>query len=304
MKNRVLKALLVVVAIPSFVLAQRGSTGGRVVDEEGEPLGGVTVELKARSDRGKPRTLTTKDNGTFMIVGLQSDQYILIFKKEGYGEASEQVQIKMMDRTRLGDIVLTKVPKGYIRPEAQEHIAAGVSAVDQQDFQKALDSFLAVAELNPDVPEVHYNLGFAYERLEDMENAVVCYKKALELRPDYYDPLVPLAEMHTRRREWSEAAEYWRRAADLRPQEISPQYNYGAVSLNAGDIDTAKAAFEKVLELDPGSGMTYYQLGMIAAGQAQNEEAVAHLEKYLELEPEGAQATAVKGILETLTKEQ
>lgn len=301
MKKRLLTALLLTVSVPSVGLAQRGVVSGRVVDQNGEPVGDVAIVIRAESDSGQPRTVETKDDGTFLIGGLNPGRYTISYEKEGHEKASQEVQVRIGERNRLEDIVLPKLPADYIRPEAQEHFEAGVAASDQQDYEKAVESFLATLELAPDVPEVHYNLGFAYERLEDVENATVHYKKALELRPDYYDPLIPLAEMHTARREWSEAAEYWKKAIALHPDELLAHYNYGAVSMNAGDLATAQAAFEKVLELDPGHALAHYQLGMIAVSEAQNEEAVVYLQRYLELDPQGAHAAAAKGIIETLT---
>lgn len=304
MKKKLLIAALLIIAVPSVVLAQRGLVAGKLVDEDGQPIAGVTVRIEAVAESAAPRSLETEEDGDFLIGGLNPGRYMLSYEKEGYEKANQEIQIRIGERNRLGDIVLPKLPEDYVQPEAQEYFDAGVAAVDAADYQKAVDNFLKVLEMAPNVPEVRYNLGFAYERLGDLDNAVTHYEKALELRPEYYDPMVPLADMHTKKREWSEAAALWKRAAALRPQEVPVQYNLGAVSMNAGDMETARAAFEKVLELDPTRAMAHYQLGMIAVSQAQNEEALEHLEKYLELDPDGPQAAAAKGIVDTLTKKQ
>lgn len=297
--------LIFMLFFPAFAAAQAGSLAGTIVDEEGNPVEGVEVTITPDASlSSRPRELTTDEEGDFLVAGLTPGRYTVSYAKEGFEPATQQVQIGIAERNRLGDIVLPRQAEGAVAPEAQEHFNAGVEATDAGDFQKAVDSFLMAVEMAPDIPQVHYNLGFAYEKLGEMEKAMEQYEQALELKPDYYEPLMPLSDYHTKNGNWSRAAEYLKRATELRPNDLTAQYNYGAVSMNAGNMDVAKAAFEKVLELDPGRAMAHYQLGMIAVGETRNDDAIVHLEKYLELEPEGAQAPAARGIIQTLRPQQ
>jgi tetratricopeptide (TPR) repeat protein len=302
MRTRLLIALLLAAA-PSIAFAQRGGVGGRVVDDEGKPVGDVEIVIQPESDIDRPRTIKTKGDGTFLMMGLSPGRYTLSYTKEGHEKASQLVQVEIGARNRLGDVVLPRLPADYVDPGAQEYFDAGVAASRDGNFQKAVEAFAKVNEMAPDRPEVLYNLGFAYEGLEQMDAAVEQYERALELRPEYYDPLIALAAIHTARKEWSEAANRYERAIALRPQEIAVLYNYGAVSMNAGDMEKAVSAFEKVLAIEPDRGEAHYQLGMIAVSQQRNEDALRHLEKYLELEPEGPYAATAKGIVDTLAKQ-
>jgi tetratricopeptide (TPR) repeat protein len=288
--------------VSSVALAQRGGVGGKVVDDEGQPVGGVEVVARPQSDIERPRVVKTKDDGTFLVMGLSPGVYTLSYEKEGHKKASQQVQVRIGERNRLDDVVLPRLPDDYVQPEAQDFFDAGVTATREGDFQKAVDAFTKVSEMAPDRPEVLYNLGFAYEGLQKVDEAVTQYEKALALRPEYYDPLIALAAIHTSRREWSEAAAAYERAIALRPEEVPVLFNYGAVSMNAGDMEHAVAAFQKVLELEPERADAHYQLGMIAVSEGRNEEALGYLNRYLELAPEGAHAAAAKGIVETLSK--
>jgi tetratricopeptide (TPR) repeat protein len=302
MRTTTLMALLLGVA-PSIALGQRGGLGGRVVDDDGKPVAGVEVIVKPESDIEKPRTLQTKEDGTFLVMGLNPGRYTLDYSKEGFKKASQQAQVQIGERNRLGDILLPRLPADYVDPGAQQFFDAGVAASREKNYQKAIESFTKVNEMAPDRPEVLYNLGFAYEGLQQMDAAVEHYRKALELRPDYYDPLIALAAIHTARKEWSEAAGFYERALALRPQEIAALYNYGAVSMNAGDMEKAVGAFEKVLELEPERAEAHFQLGMIAVSRGRNEDARRHLETYLTLAPDGAQAATARHIVDTLPKQ-
>lgn len=295
--------VLLLAVLPSVVLAQRGGVGGRIVDDEGRPVGDVKVVVQPESGIERPRSLETKDDGTFMIMGLSPGRYTLSYEKEGHEKATQQVQVQIGERNRLGDIVLPRLPEDYVEPEAQQFFDAGVAASQAGDFEKAVESFSKVAEMAPDRPEILYNLGFAYEGLGDLDEATEHYEKALALRPDYYDPLIALAVVHTQRKAWSEAVRAYERAVAIRPEDATVLYNYGAVAMNASDMDRAVGAFENALALEPDRAEAHYQLGMIAVSQERNEEALRHLQAYLELDPEGPYAAAAKGIVDTLTKQ-
>jgi len=296
---------LMILVFPALAVAQAGSLAGSVVDGDGNAVAGVSITVTPEASlSSRPRQLTTNDKGEFVIAGLTPGRYELMYAKEGYESASQEVQVRIAQRNRLGEIVLPKLPEDHVDPEAQKFFDAGVAATDAGDYQKAVDSFVTVLGMAPNVPEVHYNLGLSYEKLGNMEKAVEHYERALELRPSYHGPMIPLSDYYTAQRDWSRAAEYLKRATELKPDDLASHYNLGAVTMNSGDMDTARASFEKVLELDPTQAGAHYQLGMIAVSQAKNDEAILHLEKYVELDPDGAQAATAKGIIDTLKAQQ
>jgi tetratricopeptide (TPR) repeat protein len=306
MKSRFLIALLMAQVIPisRTALAQRGGLGGRIVDDQGNPLADVEIVVEPESDIDKPRTLKTKGDGTFIVMGLQPGRYTVAYSKEGHEKASQQVQVQIGERNRLGDLVLPKLAADHVDPGAQQYFDAGVAATRDKDFQKAVEAFSKANEMAPNRPELLYNLAFAYEGLGQTDAALENYKKALELRPEYYEPLLALAAIHTSRKEWSEAAGFYERALILQPQDAPVLYNYGAVSMNGGEMEKAVGAFERVLELESSRAEAHFHLGMIAVSQGRNEDAIRHLESYLKLAPDGAQAATARNILETLSKKE
>ena len=294
---------LLMFLFPSLAAAQFGSLGGTIVDDEGNPVEGVEITLTPDASlSSRPRRFKSDDDGEFRVAGLTPGRYRLNYEKEGYESDGQDVDVHIGERNRLGEILLPRLPDDWVDPDAQVYFDAGAAASRAGDYEQAVESFLIVLDMAPDIPEVHYNVGIAYGNLKNMDKAVEHYERALEIRPGYYEPLIPISVYYTDNKDWSRAAEYLKRATELRPDELAPQFNYGAVSMNAGDMDVAEAAFEKVLELDPTRAIAHYQLGMITKSEARNEEAVAHLEKYLELDPDGAQAAAAAGIIETLKK--
>ena len=54
-----------------------------------------------------------------------------------------------------------------------------------QDYQQAIDNFTQTIEINNNYFEAYYNRGFAYELLKDINNSKKDYEKCLELHPNF-----------------------------------------------------------------------------------------------------------------------
>lgn len=63
----------------------------------------------------------------------------------------------------------------------------GNDAYAKGDFQEAADRYTDILNQGQASPELYYNLGNAYYRLDEMGLAVLCYERALKLRPNYRD---------------------------------------------------------------------------------------------------------------------
>src|SRR5216683_5954332 len=69
---------------------------------------------------------------------------------------------------------------------AIEH-SLGEIAMDQEQYDKALQHFQRVAEFDPTDAENWYDIAEAHNLLEDIDEAETNYKRAIELQPDDID---------------------------------------------------------------------------------------------------------------------
>jgi len=53
------------------------------------------------------------------------------------------------------------------------------------EYRKALEFYEKALKLDPQNPQIFYNMGIAYESLNDLRNAKQCYEAALKLAPDF-----------------------------------------------------------------------------------------------------------------------
>ena len=124
--------------------AQRAVVRGRVVEENGKPLEGVQILIELLESSARKYTGTSKANGDFVRVGLVTGTYRITCSKEGFVPAILDVPVKGTDNVDVGNVILTKVPEGFVteeqRAEAQKHLEAAMSSSDQANYQTTIES--------------------------------------------------------------------------------------------------------------------------------------------------------------------
>src|SRR5215470_13858131 len=63
---------------------------------------------------------------------------------------------------------------------------SGLKALDEKNYQAAVDDFTKAAAAEPKEYATHFNLALAYSLLGKDADAIPEYKKTLELKPDLY----------------------------------------------------------------------------------------------------------------------
>ncbi len=71
--------------------------------------------------------------------------------------------------------------------EARRYVVRGIAAIEmaktRSDYILAAQEFEQAAKLAPDYPDVHFNLGKVYAKLEDFPSAIKSYQRYVELAP-------------------------------------------------------------------------------------------------------------------------
>lgn len=289
-------------------MAQTGGVRGKAVDQSGTPIEGVEVLIEYLDGMTRQAKSSTKEDGTFVQIGLRSGNYRLTLRKRGYETATKNVRGRLGAPADAGGVVMEKIPEGGIsREEAQqlsqaikEHLDQGIAAVDQEDFPTALGAFQKAAEIAPDSAKVRFNIGFCYRKMNESQKALEAFEKSTELDPEYYDAWVAVANIYNQNHDFDKALAAFEKAIALDATDTSTLYNGGVVALNGGMMPKARETFEKLLVLEPEHAKANYQMGMVMVNLGQNAEAIPYLEKYLELAPDGEYVTTAQGVLDVL----
>lgn len=92
-------------------LAQTGSVKGKVKDLQGDGIGGATITARLKGKDVKNTTSSSK--GDFVLEGLESGNYNIVFDKRGYSSGVKyNVEVKRGKTKDLGDRLILLVDRG------------------------------------------------------------------------------------------------------------------------------------------------------------------------------------------------
>ncbi len=317
-RGLVLLVVLAVLAWPSVAAAQMSArVRGVIMNVDGEPVEGATVTFKFQGGVNREQAATTNSEGEYMQMGLQTGPYIIVAAKDGVGERTEEITLRVGQQEEL-DIQL--VPVGmravsdltdeeraeYERAEALlVTLEAAVELATGGDFGAAITAFEEGLSANPDCFQCYHGIGMAYLEQEEYGDAEAAFNSSLEVNPDYAEAYEGLATIYNTQRRFDEAVAASERAAELSGgggllADPDTVFNQGLINWNAGNIEEAKAQFAETLELDPNHGEAHYWVGMANLNEGNLAGAKTEFERYIELEPDGRFADQARGMVTQL----
>jgi len=120
-------------------------------------------------------------------------------------------------------------------------------------YDKAIEQYNKVLELDPNYGEAHNELGYAYLLKENFEKSIEHFKKYVSINPDEANPLDSLAEAY-----------FW-----------------------MGKLDEAIARYNDALEIKSDLAFTNFSVGYIYALKAEYAEAMRWFDKFIAVTPPG-----------------
>ena len=266
--------------------AQMGVARGQVVDANGEPLEGVTIEIIFRGEMERTYTTETNDDGHYMQV-VGTGPYRIIASKEGYQGTFMDQMVRTGDPTDLPTLTLATREAAIRKAMAPvfERFEKAAELTAAGKFEEALALYREVEADYPEIPELHFNLGTLYARQEKWPEAEAAFQKSLELEPDNPEARILLANVHKNMGQTEDAVAAMEKLVAEHADDPKVHYDLGVFYLDARRDEDAFAQFEEVRRLDPDNVDALYLLGTLSINLGQTEQAVSLLKSYLERAP-------------------
>jgi Flp pilus assembly protein TadD len=319
LRNRSLRRLVagiaVIAAVAAGVPAFAQSTGmvkGKVMDAANQPVNEAKVVIEFADGMNRKYEVKTNKKGEYIQIGLQPGNYKVTASKEGVGQQSFDVRVRLGTPIEVNFVITPAGPGGA--PMSKEDVEfrkvfqEGVAALTANNFDEALAKFQNTSTLRADCFQCYLGLGEAYRGKEDWANAEASFKKAAELKPDAAEPYRGLRDLYNTQKKFDQAAamaeEANKRSGNLTGGSgggSAPDlYNQAATFWNAGKFNEAKAALDQALQIDANHADSHFLLGKVLVNQGQLPEALTSLEKYLQLAPSGTNAAEAKTLVDAL----
>jgi tetratricopeptide (TPR) repeat protein len=284
--------------------AQTGTARGRILDEQGQPLADVKVDIEFRGGVTRKLSATTNKKGEYTQVGLQPGEYRFTAAKEGFQPGYVEIRVNLGDITAIPEMKLRSMEAA--KKAAADAAGGGLAGpfkaaaelLQAGKLAEAEAAFKELATKNPSVPQIHYNLGQVYLRKGDNASAEAAFQRAIEVDGSYVESYVSLSNLYIATRQMDKAVEFTQKAATDHADEARLQLQLGVVNFNANRYDDAVTALTQALALDPATADANYYLGTIAVSQNKIPDAIAYLEKFMASNPPAGQnRQAAEGLL-------
>jgi tetratricopeptide (TPR) repeat protein len=172
-------------------------------------------------------------------------------------------------------------------------VLAGMSWRQSRLWHDSETLFRYVLALNPDIPEVHNNLGFVLVDQLKIDEGMAEYRKALAIKPDFVKAINNLALALLSQGRIEEGIEQCQKALALDPSYAFAHNNLGLALMYLDRPAEALPHFEKAVELVPEYVVARNNLGSALLALGRTDQAIAQFRKALALRPDYAAAATM-----------
>ena len=167
---------------------------------------------------------------------------------------------------------------------ARVRFAGGLLNQTSGQYEKALEDYNRVEELEPRNVDVLLKKASLYFRADLPEKAIESYQSAIALDPAYYKPYEQLGAFYYYRGKYLHAAERFQEAIDRAPGRFVAYSNLGAALMDMGRFEEAEQALATSLKLRE-TAPALNNMGAILAYQGRDAEAVEYQRRAVDLDP-------------------
>lgn len=285
---------------------------GKVTDEGGKGLEGVSVTLVLESSKTGPAVFATDKKGEWSVDKIANGNWILTFVKEGFDARRFGVEVGGKEKSPKIQFKMTKLgtdPSGafMLADEKAKALAA------EKKFVEAAAVFEQFIKDYPKVPQGYPQAANYYAKGNKPSEAADIFKKFVDLNPTNVDAKLFLGLAYIDAKRFPEA---WDTFSKIEPASVSDPTFYqdaGFNLLRQKQFDEAWKYFDYMVAKFPALPNAIYYRGFtrfneVAAMAKQDTpeakeklaSAKADLTKFLEATPTGAEADNAKKMLEQI----
>lgn len=280
-----------------------GRVGGKVLDESGKPIDGVTVKamLPSAANRG-PADSTSNSKGEWAVGGIAAGTWGFDFSKEGFETRRIALAISELERLRPIEIVLKKTavvvdPNDVIKAK----LIDAAALMNAKKFAEARAMYEALAAEHPKVKQFKPLIARAYYGEGNKDKAITLLREAAAEDPQNAEVRLLLGTLLNEAGKAEEARTLLATVDETKIVDPVVLLNIGIGIINEGRHADAIPWFDKAIARFPEHPDSYYYRGISYVSVGKNAEAKADLEKFVSIaKPDAPELVTAKGILATI----
>jgi tetratricopeptide (TPR) repeat protein len=174
----------------------------------------------------------------------------------------------------------------WIKEMPQDALALyfmGIAYSSMGLIDKAIEAYQQALHINPEYPEIWYNLGNMYLRSGDNAKAMQAFDQAIRIYPDYAKAYCSRGLTYSNLGKYNRSIYDYNKAIELNPEYAKAYYNRGC-------------DYSRAIEINPEFQLAYYNLGNDYRKIGDYNKSVLNYNKAIELNPADASAHYNRGI--------
>ena len=154
------------------------------------------------------------------------------------------------------------------------HHVLSLALDGQQKYAEAIISYKNALKLQPNTPDLYFNLGIAHTQLNRLEEAANAYLQALQINPNFFEAHGNLGIVLQRQGKLDAAIASYQAGLKINPTDARGYFNLGTALRDSGDLAAAVNSYEKAIQLFPNYTDAHNNLGETLRDQGDMTAAV------------------------------
>ncbi len=310
MKNRFAAALVLVVVVAlslsGVVHAQEwrglGRVAGRVADEQGKPIEGVTVKAMLPKAGNRGPEVKSNRKGEWVVAGIAAGEWAIDFVKEGYEPKNIAVSISESTRIPPMDIAMKKAaPVVDSNAEIKEKLTTAAGLMTAKKFAEARAIYADLTARYPEVTQFEPLIARTYYGEGNKEKAIEHLRAAAAKDATNVEVKLLLGNTLIEAGKEGEGRQILESIDESKLTDPTVYLNIAIALINGGKHSEAVAWLDKAIARFPQQPDAYYYRGISRLSLGKPAEAKEDLEKFVSTAPADApELPTARKILETL----
>ena len=171
---------------------------------------------------------------------------------------------------------------------ANELIREGIRLLHERDYERSVERYRKLLELDIESFEIHLNLARGLLALERYGEAEPHFEEATRMLPTHVGSWEGLSHSRSSRGDLVGALAALKEAQAKIPNEADFHQREGAILLRMGRREEARKAYETAVALAPKDALLRARYGELLRDLGQVEESIQRLREATEIDPDGA----------------
>lgn len=175
---------------------------------------------------------------------------------------------------------------------AAYHYQMGMSFLEERNYTAALIDLSEAEKMDPDNPELQYQLGRALTGKRRLDLAEQRFLRALALRPKYSEARNDLGVIYLETGKWDSAIQQFKIVKDdlFYPNHDYAVINLGIAYLGKGEYAQAIEELQVIRNNAPRNPLVRVALGRVFFAKGETDKAIGEYRKAIEIVPDYADA--------------